>query len=1383
MSRFYKKIIESKLARIPCVWIFGCFAALAVDSANAQTIHNASNATELEAALTAAASGDEILITGTITPSEQIVVSKAVTIKSSAPGSYRTINGAGVTGEPVFKVTAAATLEYLTFQNATSGAVEARNGNFIHCKFLSNNVGSGNGGAFSVPSGTVSVDWSTFSGNTARDKGGAIYNKGNLTVNHSKFTGNSVTIYFGGAISNSGTLKLYNSELNSGNSAPGGGAIYSDGTMTVLNSNVENNTASNGAVGGGGIYADSAYNLQNSIVRSNSPDQLAGSVPTKITCNIQGDPDHSPVTNVDAGTSSYWLNKVAYPLHANNENLKRIQNGVVDIGAYESGNQQWSNFNLAWTITPEDSATFGGTNHTDGSYAETTSITLSPVAATGKQFKQWTGAPFPVGKNPLTRILSFKIDQSYTNLVAEFEDVTYSVNLNAPLTLAKIAGVWYDISSIQKGGNPLINEGLFDESNETASGNYPEVAVISAHPESGFFLKDWWIRNDDGLDVNASATAEFNATSPLTLTYEKNWTVTPIFGEAVYSIHLVGTPGAGSSSLFVIPPADGEFNVDENVTIEWDIADGYQLDTITFTTLAGQEVNASDLLGLSVYENGLNEELGRFRFTLGGDIAVDLNVTAYFEPKSYSISFTEQYDGIQSGEVILQPPMIVPGTGEKLISGKYTEGTQLNLFARPLTGIDPNKFEVEWKYGRDSSTQNPHSLFMHEDLAVIVTYRIKQYKLTQKIIFGDENATYVELVSMHGWGDDVNSTVQYNAAGFDFNGSSYADGNAAPNSFTMTEDVTIRSLFVRKVHAVTTIAMKADGSGNLTAGGGSIVVKPDLFEFEHGQQIELQAIADSAYQFDHWEWSGLANYTPSLSLTVNEPLSVTAVFVARIYRYEFRLDPISGGSFFANNANFGDRESATFTHGDNMEIQVVPIAGYDVTGSISMVDSNGNPLSYQTVSGNDKKITLIVDSNATISASFTEDYKDTDGDGLDNYTESLHGSDPFLKDSDGDAMDDLWEVTHLLNPIDALDAGYDPDYDKVTNLQEYQSGTFPKNPDSDGDGYVDVYNPTDSSTLAQGYSFLTVQVIPQGAGIARGEGAHKDDTSVPITITQENPGFVFISWEGPGFSTTDQNTTIVMDASKTVTANFSKDYRDTDGDGLDNYTEGILGTDTNKTDTDGDGIDDGVEKDAQGKIASYKVTGIFDPTKSDQNFFDYLATLNLATPSSGSAVSGSSSGTLLDDFINGWFYTSGYGWSFATTQSPSIYSSQISTWLNFQLDASNNLKLLKWDYANKQWVAYDYASSLTAAANHFTLTVTQNQSGGGEVSPSSTYPAGTSVTIQALPAQGYHFVGWEGDRVSTTAKATFVLDKNISVKAIFLSNSEVTSILDGTPGN
>ena len=111
------------------------------------------------------------------------------------------------------------------------------------------------------------------------------------------------------------------------------------------------------------------------------------------------------------------------------------------------------------------------------------------------------------------------------------------------------------------------------------------------------------------------------------------------------------------------------------------------------------------------------------------------------------------------------------------------------------------------------------------------------------------------------------------------------------------------------------------------------------------------------------------------------------------------------------------------------------------------------------------------------------------------------------------------------------------------------------------------------------------------------------------------------------------------------------------------------------------------------------------------------------------------------------------------------------------------MKLLKWDYANKQWVAYDYASSLTAAANHFTLTVTQNQSGGGEVSPSSTYPAGTSVTIQALPAQGYHFVGWEGDRVSTTAKATFVLDKNISVKAIFLSNSEVTSILDGTPGN
>ena len=42
-------------------------------------------------------------------------------------------------------------------------------------------------------------------------------------------------------------------------------------------------------------------------------------------------------------------------------------------------------------------------------------------------------------------------------------------------------------------------------------------------------------------------------------------------------------------------------------------------------------------------------------------------------------------------------------------------------------------------------------------------------------------------------------------------------------------------------------------------------------------------------------------------------------------------------------------------------------------------------------------------------------------------------------DTDGDGMDDVWELDHpgLLNPLDATDAGLDPDGNGLTHLQEY----------------------------------------------------------------------------------------------------------------------------------------------------------------------------------------------------------------------------------------------------------------------------------------------------------------------------------------------------------
>jgi len=58
-------------------------------------------------------------------------------------------------------------------------------------------------------------------------------------------------------------------------------------------------------------------------------------------------------------------------------------------------------------------------------------------------------------------------------------------------------------------------------------------------------------------------------------------------------------------------------------------------------------------------------------------------------------------------------------------------------------------------------------------------------------------------------------------------------------------------------------------------------------------------------------------------------------------------------------------------------------------------------------------------------------------------------------DSDGDGMSDDWEEIHGLNPFDQSDATDDPDSDGLTNLEEYHNETYPNNPDTDGDGVSD----------------------------------------------------------------------------------------------------------------------------------------------------------------------------------------------------------------------------------------------------------------------------------------------------------------------------------------
>lgn len=246
----------------------------------AATVRTLTTCTEtgLRQIVAQAADGDTIQFScnGTITltggNTNYIQISKNLTLEG---GSQQvTIDGGRNTA--LFFVYGGRTVNFnhLTLANGAAynsgGAIFAQTGSNVSINMVNFSGNSGYvGGAIYNQQATISINGSSFSGNSVIQRGGAIYNEtGTLNVSNSTFTTNSTpSSYQGGAIySDGGSLKVSSSTFTS-NYAGVGGAIDNRSTADIRYSTFSGNKS---AHGGGAIFTESPMTIANSTFSANT---------------------------------------------------------------------------------------------------------------------------------------------------------------------------------------------------------------------------------------------------------------------------------------------------------------------------------------------------------------------------------------------------------------------------------------------------------------------------------------------------------------------------------------------------------------------------------------------------------------------------------------------------------------------------------------------------------------------------------------------------------------------------------------------------------------------------------------------------------------------------------------------------------------------------------------------------------------------------------------------------------------------------------------------------------------------------------------------------------------------------------------------------------
>ncbi len=539
------------------------------------------------------------------------------------------------------------------------------------------------------------------------------------------------------------------------------------------------------------------------------------------------------------------------------------------------------------------------------------------------------------------------------------------------------------------------------------------------------------------------------------------------------------------------------------------------------------------------------------------------------------------------------------------------------------------------------------------------------------------------------------------------------------------------------------LTMQKVGSGSTNPGTGTHL-------YPTGTTVNIYATADPGHKFDYWTGEVANSTSANTTVTLDGNKTVTAYFSCIQRTLTMAVNQSGWGTTTPTSG------SSQVCQGSEVAIEAEPANGYRfVNWSGPVVDPN------------DPTTTVHVDQNVTVTANFEPI-------GTTNYTLTMQVN----NSSWGSTNPAVGQHTYTSGTVVSISA---------TPVSGYKFKNWTgdvADPNSATTSVTMSGNKTVTANFERIQYTLTMQVNQTGWGTTTpptGDHLYYSGDIVSILATPE-PGYRFVNWTGSVANPNSASTTVSMTSNKTVRANFERvQYTLTIQSSSGGTTVPTAGSYTHLS---GDVV--AISATANSSYHFVKWEGaVNDPFAAsttvlmDQNkTISATFALNTTYPLTMS-VSPSGGGT--------------------TTPSPGTYSYTAGTNVNLTATPTSGYHFVNWtgDVAGISdvgdptvTVIMDRARNITAnfaqdAPPQRTLTMQVNQAGWGTTVPSignHLVNQGTSVNIEALPADGYRFVEWQGAVADKYAKKTSIyIDGDKTVTAVFEHVPQYTLTLSITP--